>query len=337
MTASSPCGKDLDDRLEAAAAWRVRIEEDATVCHSPAFLSWIADSANREAYGRTTSTWALFGEYTAAPEILALRSQALHRARMAFRRSFFPRRRILRAMAATLVLAAFGGLGAWQFWFGPAEYRTGIGERRTITLEDGSRVSLDSDTEVRVEYSERARNLVLEHGRARFDVAHNVNRPFTVTAEDETVVAVGTSFSVERINNTVLVTMIEGRVVVKSSSGKTKHLSAPARKLTSLIAGQELIVKANALPVIRVANLPVATAWETGRLVFNNEPLGEAVARVNRYTDKPLAVDPSVANVHISGVFNAGDVSAFIDAVTSYFPVSASTSADGRIVLQKRS
>ena len=96
-------------------------------------------------------------------------------------------------------------------------------------------------------------------------------------------------------------------------------------------------MKEDAKPVIRPADLPVATAWESGRLVFNNEPLGEAVERINRYTDRPLKIEPAVANLRISGVFNAGDVGAFIDAVTSYFPVTASTSTDNSILLVKRS
>ena len=81
----------------------------------------------------------------------------------------------------------------------------------------------------------------------------------------------------------------------------------------------------------------MTTAWEAGRLMLNNEPLSEAVERVNRYTNKPILVDPAIANLRVSGAFNAGDVSAFIEAITSYFPVEATTSPDNQIVLQKRS
>ncbi len=175
-------------------------------------------------------------------------------------------------------------------------------------------------------YTQSARQLSLEQGRARFDVSHDISRPFNVTAGNETVVAVGTSFDVERLSGKVLVTLIEGHVVVKSNSDAS----------IALAAGQELVANRDAPPLIKVADMPVVTAWETGRLIFNNEPLDEAVARINRYTDKPLTVEPSAAALHISGVFNAGDIDAFVDAVTSYFPIVASTTADNRIVLQKR-
>ncbi len=325
-------------RLEAAAAWRLRVEEDESVTSSAEFQTWLAERVNLDAYARVSSTWAVFDDFAAAPEIIAIRRDALHRARGASRHWVLSRRQILGTLVASLLVVAMAGIGTWQYVFGSVEYVTGIGERRGVTLNDGSRLSLDSNTAVRVEYSKALRRLVLERGRARFDVAHDVNRPFTVTAGNDTVVAVGTSFNVERLQAKVLVTLLEGRVVVKSSPpAVTRANETPSPKPTSLIAGQELVMKENARPVIRPADLPVVTAWETGRLVFNNEPLCEAVERINRYTDRPVTVEAEVANLRISGVFNAGDVGAFIDAVTSYFPVTASTSADNRVILLKRS
>jgi transmembrane sensor len=84
-------------------------------------------------------------------------------------------------------------------------------------------------------------------------------------------------------------------------------------------------------------DLQVARAWEAGRLLFRDEPLGDAVARVNRYTSHPVEIDPSIASIRVSGVFNAGDVSSFVSAVTSYFPVQAVTTNTNSILLQPRS
>jgi transmembrane sensor len=324
-------------RLEAAAVWRVRIEADESVAQSGEFLAWLADPVNQDAYARASATWDAFGDHLAAPELIAVRRDALHRARQASRQRFVPRRHWLAAIAAVLVLGIFASFMTWQFAFAPVEYATGVGERRAVVLADGSRISLDSETKVAVRYTRTARQLVLEQGRARFDVAHDITRPFSVTAGNETVVAVGTSFDVERLGNKVLVTLIEGHVVVKSASGGATALASLKSRITALTAGQEMIASRDTRPLIEAADLPVATAWESGRLIFNDEPLDEAVARVNRYADKPLTVDPSAAAIRISGVFNAGDVGAFVDAITSYFPVEASTGADDRIVLQKRS
>jgi len=90
-------------------------------------------------------------------------------------------------------------------------------------------------------------------------------------------------------------------------------------------------------PQVKPANMQAATAWEAGQLIFKDVSLDEAVARENRYTDKPVIVDPSVASIRVSGVFNAGDVASFVSAVTSYFPVQATTTSDNEILLQRRS
>jgi transmembrane sensor len=324
--------------VEQASAWRLRVEADGSVSETEDFQAWFADPVNREAYARVCATWDTFEDHLVAPQLIAIRRDALARTRRASFQHVLPGRRHLAAIAAVFVLVCAGGAGAWLYSRLPTEYQTGIGERRAVTLEDGSRVSLDSNSAVQVRYTKTARLLVLQRGRARFDVAHNVNRPFSVNAGTETVVAVGTSFDVERLDSKVLVTLLEGRVVVKSNSGGAPEaVTVEVPKPVTMTAGQQLVASVEAKPVITPASLPVATAWESGRLILNDEPLGEAVERMNRYTDKPLIVDSAVARLRISGVFNAGDVNAFIDAITSYFPVQASTSADNQIVLQKRS
>jgi transmembrane sensor len=219
----------------------------------------------------------------------------------------------------------------------PTYYKTDIGERRIVALPDGSRISMDSDTRVGVTYQQTARSITLERGRSRFDVAHDASRPFTVTAGAQTVVAVGTSFDVERLQSTVLITLIQGQVVIKSAPAAARTEStAPSEKPISLEAGQELVMARNFQPTIVAADLQVARAWEAGRLLFRNELLGDAVARVNRYTTQPIMIDPSIASIRFSGVFNAGDVGSFVSAVTSYFPVQASTTGTNGILLQPR-
>jgi len=213
----------------------------------------------------------------------------------------------------------------------PAYYQTDIGERRVVALPDGSRISMDSDTRVRVAYQKTARSITLDRGRSRFDVAHDSSRPFTVTAGPRTVVAVGTSFDVERLRSTVLITLIQGQVVIKGA--EPELMTAPI----SLNAGEQLVVSRDMKPNIVAADPQVARAWEAGRLLFRDEPLGDAVARVNRYTTHAIQIDPSIASIRISGVFNAGDIGSFVSAVTSYFAVQASTTPDNSILLQPRS
>jgi len=246
-------------------------------------------------------------------------------------------RQIAAAVVVVLVLA--GGVAALRL---PTTYETAVGERRVITLSDGSRLSLDSNTKVTVRYSRRARMLNLERGRSRFDVAHDVTRPFSVTAGAETVIAVGTSFDVERLDGEVVVTLLEGKVVVsptKSDVAVPAENGPQRAKLhdqpVKLSAGQQLVASTTNAPAITPANLQAATAWESGRLEIYDEPLNEVVARVNRYASDPILLDPRIADLRVSGVFNAGDVNAFVDAVTTYFPVEA-VADNGRISLRAR-
>jgi transmembrane sensor len=267
-----------------------------------------------------------------------LRRQALTRLRRTGARRWGTRKLGARVAAAVLALGMFVGGALYLGLRLPKYYETDIGERRMVALPDGSRISMDSDTKVRVMYYKTARAITLDRGRSRFEVAHDPNRPFTVTAGPETVIAVGTSFDVERLQSTVLITLIQGRVVVKNAPpalrGATSGNPEPS---VSLKAGEQLVVARNVKPAIVAADMQVAMAWEAGHLVFRDEPLGDAVVRVNRYTGRPVVVDPSITAIRISGVFKAGDVGSFVSAVTSYFPVQAATTGNNSILLQPRS
>jgi transmembrane sensor len=186
-------------------------------------------------------------------------------------------------------------------------------------------------------YYKTGRSITLDRGRSRFDVAHDPSRPFTVTAGAETVVAVGTTFDVERLPSTVLITLIQGQVVIKDTSPASGSSGNANPASVSLKVGEQFVVAKNVQPAVITADLKIAAAWEAGHLVFRDESLGDAVLRVNRYTDRPVVIDPAIATIRISGVFNAGDIGSFVSAVTSYFPVQATTTGSNSIFLQPRS
>jgi transmembrane sensor len=342
MTAFGDLSPDQQQRLEEATGWRLRLARDPSLGSSAEYLHWCSDPHNASAGAAVGKGWSAVGALDTAPEVLELRRQALERMRRANARRWNPRSIRIGAAAAVLVASVIGASGFYLYrsgripYFNTDSYRTDIGERRIVALPDGSRISMDSDTRVSVRYLKDARSITLERGRSRFDVAHDSTRPFTVTAGPQTVEAVGTSFDVERLQSTVLVTLIQGQVVIKSATG-TAATTGPAESPISLQAGQELVVARNVRPAIVSADPQVARAWEAGRLLFRDEPLGDAVARVNRYTTHPILIDPSIASIRFSGVFNAGDVDSFVSAVTSYFPVQATPTETNSILLQPRS
>src|SRR5689334_21459903 len=166
-------------RLAQAAAWRVRLaENDLEDC--PELSDWLAgDARNLAAWKQVQDDWALFADHATSPEILELRSAALTHAHEASRGRWVRSRRFAIAhrlgIAAAILLLVAGGLFLWMKE--PDIYATRIGERRIVTLADGSQIALDSRSEVRVEYSTHARELTLTRGQARFDVVHDFERP----------------------------------------------------------------------------------------------------------------------------------------------------------------
>ena len=338
MSAFRDLTPDQQKRLEEAAGWQLKLTRDPSSRNSVEYLRWCSDSRNASAREAVGAAWSSVGALGTAPEVLELRRQAQARLREAGARRWNPRTVKLGAAAAALGLVMIGAVVLCLSLFRPTYYQTDIGERRIVALPDGSRISMDSATRVGVTYQKAARSITLERGRSRFDVAHDASRPFTVTAGPQTVVAVGTSFDVERLQSRVLITLIQGQVVIKSApTTATQETTSQPEKPISLKAGEELVVARNVRPAIVAADLTVARAWEAGRVLFRDEPLGDAVARVNRYTTQPIMIDPSIASIRFSGVFNAGDVGSFVSAVTSYFPVQASTTGAKGILLQPRS
>ena len=331
-----------DTRLVEATAWRVHLTE----LESPTtaeFEMWLKEPGSVEAWERVAHAWDYLGEQANAPELIKTRRAALGDAKRASGRRQLPhnRRRIIGAMAAVLVIGLLLSGGVW--WLqSPDDYATALGERRVLTLADGSRVSLDSDSEVTVHFSKSARELQLLRGQARFDVAHDVERPFSVLAGDRKVIATGTAFNIDVGGPNVVVTLIEGHVVVVDVDrplGIVTSIQDPSSRWNSveLKAGQQLAALPQKQPEIVPANIQRVTAWTNGQLMFDNEPLSVVVSRINRYTTTPLVIDdPKIAALRISGVFNTGDVSVFIDVVTHYLPVRAVAQESGAIALKTK-
>lgn len=315
-------GPDADRRMELAVTWFMRVRaQDAGAEDVFELKQWIdQDPLNAVAYQRVSATWAVVGEAASEPQFASRRQDALDDAQRAARQVERGQRRSWMAAAAGIGVVAIAlALSYWTF-FAPLRvqaYETAVGERRTLTLQDGSVVTLDARSRMRVAYSGKGRRITLEEGQARFAVAKDPARPFRVEALQQTVVALGTQFNVEIVAGTVLVTLIEGRISVADTAAQGSG-SAPL----AIEPGQQVVVAtAHRAQVRSHVDVERATAWQSGRLIFDNEPLASAVERVNRYAQTQIVVDPAIANLGISGVFNSGATEAFVGAVVAYFPV----------------
>ena len=327
--------EDMQARLAEAAGWRVRLTE-ADVRSTPEFEVWLRDSDNQTAWAQVSRAWNYFDGVSQAPEILAAREAALKDAqRASAARPVLFRRLAGLAAAAVLVVGVLGGSGYW--WMNrPSDYSTAAGERRVVTLSDGSKLSLDADSEVTVRYGKNERSLRLLKGQARFDVAHDKKRPFSVIAGRQKVIATGTAFNIDMAGPKVLVTLIEGHVVVLEEYDESG--ATPARpKVIELKAGQQLSAAPSTPSEVAQANIQRVTAWTIGQLMFDDEPLSSVIERVNRYGGTQIIItDPKVGAMKISGVFNAGDVLGFVEIVTHYLPVRAVTEDPHTIALESQ-
>jgi transmembrane sensor len=312
------------ERLEEAAAWRVRLAEQ-DLDDSPEFAAWLAaDARNAAAWRQVEDRWSIFMEHATAPEVIDLRCQALAHAHEASRGRWVRSKRFANAhrlgIAAVVVAVVVGMSFFWKLQ--PDVYKTRAGERRVVTLADGSQVALDSRTEVRVRYSQNARELVLAQGQARFDVARDIERPFSVTAGAHKVIAIGTSFNMDLFGPRLLVTLIEGHVMVAD---------------INLDAGEQVVFAPRAAPSVAHVNLGQTTAWENGEVVFENDTLATVVARINRYARQGVVIaDPETSQLRISGVFHTGDIDGFVSTIIAYLPVRADKSGDGTTHLARR-
>ncbi len=337
-------------RAEQAGTWCMRLSEGPLPSDQQAALdAWLdASPRNREAFDEAAATWREIEGAESAPEFLPLRVEALQAARRSGRRGRFLRRLPpWAAIAATLLVVVLTGAGGLWRMQAPKLYETGIGERRVIALSDGSKLSLDAATKVRVRYARDRRELRLEHGRAKFDVARDPLRPFSVAASDKVVVATGTAFSVELLQKQVRVVLYEGRVSVlgrpPSPRAKPRPLPLATRNTAAdqaLTPGRELVapVGVHGAPAVVAPADPGRTlAWEAGQLVFVDEPLASAVERVNRYSADTLAVgDAAAGRVLVTGVFTAGDTQAFVEGVTAAFPLRERAGERGRVLVSSR-
>lgn len=233
-----------------------------------------------------------------------------------------------RAMAGFIAATIFGigGVAMLQKVTAVDRYRTVIGEERSIRLEDGSFVHLNTDTSIEVGMHARERDVRLLRGEARFDVAHDAGRPFIVSAGGSSVRAVGTAFTVRIRSEFTELTVIQGKVAVRDGP-------QPAMMVT---AGTAAAIRGGTIATTRLVPEQIAQriSWQQGMLSFAGETLAQAVEDFNRYRRVPLVIgDPQIASIRIGGTFKANNSDQFVSALEQGFGVRAVRGSDAVLLL----
>ena len=237
-----------------------------------------------------------------------------------------PRRWMIAASFAVALIAS----GSWLYVNRAPTYTTDVGEQRTITLEDGSIVKLNSRSGFKVRMSPTLREIELVDGQALFEVAHDTRRPFIVTSGNSAIRAVGTQFDVNRKHSGTIVTVIEGRVkldtVGASGASVTAPREAPGESRSGdagqiyLSAGEQIRVAASgAMERTANPNTAAAVSWLQQELIFEGQPLADVLEEFNRYTRIPIVLaDPTLADLRVNAVFHTTNPDSLLRFISRY-------------------
>lgn len=286
---------DRDDLLLKALEWFVTLNDaSAGAAERRAFARWMRHPDHAAAYDRAEALWNRFE--IVRPEYERMRQDG----------------RIGRRQA---MLGLFGaGLAlplGWRLAMRP-DYATGIGQRVTLDLADGSRVELGPDSALDVDLRPGERRLHLRRGQAHFQVAADAARPFVVRAGAGQVRALGTGFDVNLLGDEVVVTVTEHAVEVAAGAG------TPA----VLRAGWQMSYGGGPPSPGRQVDLDSATAWQRGRLVFDEAPLGQVLRELGRYRrGRILLRDAGLGALPVSAVIDTADASAALNHLAASLPI----------------
>ena len=296
--------RDLEQR---AAEWLVRRDQPEWSREDQGALdAWIAtDRAHQAAFWRLEHGWKRADRLAALTGATARRTPWpwVHLTRPALRH----------ALAASLALALLlGGLYAFDPFAGAGRVRTdrlvtAIGARRNVTLSDGSRLVINTDSVLRTAVGRARRQVWLDRGEAYFEVAHDARHPFVIHAGDQQITVLGTRFSVRRDAAGVRVAVAEGRVRIENADQGTGSSAVATAGDVAVAHGASLIMNGGSTEAVQDA-----LAWRDGMLAFNQTMLSDAVEEFNRYNTRHLrVVGDKAGRIRIGGTFEATNAPAF--------------------------
>ena len=288
-----------------AAVWIARLHgPNRTPALEQECASWLRRSAlHRAAFEHSTATWDAIDSVTLAA---VFRSPP--------RRELFsmPRPRFIGAACLITALCVVVGTSYWTA-MRDASYATHVGEQRTLTLEDGSRMAINTDTELKVVRGEQVRLIKLAKGEVYFEVAKDPAHPFIVDAGNTQVRAVGTAFSVRREGDKVFTTLFEGKIIVTEVGDCMTPANCSTEK--PMVAGQSLLAHSQAAPSEDVSAIQQVNAWRRGEVVLDAMPLATAIAEINRYSTTHIKIDDEgIQQLPVSGIFSIADAEEFAQA-----------------------
>jgi len=309
---------------DQASAWFARLHaNDVTTAEQEQFKNWYgASRQHAEAYDKICLLWDLL-EAPAKRVEAGLKAEQPAPAQQPLLGKQSHIRRFMAASALTLAMLLSYQLPMhYQNW--QSDYHTAPGQQLTVALDDGSRLTLNTDTALAVDFSAKQRNIELLRGEAYFQVFPDKNRPFIVSNGTAKARAVGTAFSVKKTDADMQVIVSEGTVEVSAGAA-----DAPAW----VHINQQVDYQQGRVGPVMPSNILETLAWQRGQLIFKRQPLSKVIQEVNRYrSGQIMLINPKLKERIVSGVFDTADPSAVIDGIKTTLKVN-SVSLSKQLVL----
>lgn len=312
------------DRREAliaeASVWMARL--DAGQVDQREFDAWRdADPRRAAAFAEVAHTWNRLGVLRGHVETTQPEPQAS---------PHLSRRAMLQAASVVGIAAVGTGLFAPRV-FARNRASTGVGERRSLVLADGSRMELNTDTVVTWRLQRDLRKVWLERGQAALSVADDHARPFVLSASRiDTQLSPG-QFDARLRDGTLDLTILSGRAqpqgrAAMEAAGGPRDVTGPS----SLLITPARIVDRP----LSDADVNITTSWRRGEIVFDGEPLATAVQEYNRYLTRKLVIgDRNLASLRLGGRFMTSNPDGFLTALNQAFGVRAVDSGQNQLLL----
>jgi transmembrane sensor len=313
---------------QQAIWWQARLSSDLLDDRQRReFQAWLAESPEHaDAWQAINSFWTGLDSLTLADISDAASGQVLEfppaKSGRAAQSSFKPGL----ALAASLLLTlsfAYQHLGFYL-----ADYRSATGLQWQVDLADGSSILLNSASAVSVDFSDNRRLITLHRGEAFFKATADGKRPFVVKTEAGEVQALGTAFDVKSQEGDVGVTVFEHAVKITTAGGEIKERLSEA---------EQLVFSRNHINVVSHVNLQRAAAWHQQRMVFQDKPLSEVVAELDRYRPgKIVILDDAIKSLPITGVFDIADTGVALQAIEQSLPVKVRKITESLVLLSAK-
>ena len=317
--------------LAEAAAWIARLHgSERTPAVESAFREWLsADPAHVNAFARATDVWDVIPGAASFTSRSSLRPAGMSDELTVNAQTWF----LVRWAACAMLLAAIAGVTA--FLTRDPIYVTAPGQLHDVTLPDGTRVSLNTNSRLVVAYAQTERRVSLERGEGVFEVTRDPSRPFVVQAGTEQIRALGTTFVVRKEEHEVAVTLIEGKVEISTRSRHLAGEAAGTSGSTVLAPGERAVVRSGSRVSFDRPTMAAVTAWQRGEVMFDDVSLEYAASEINRYGNALVVrVRPELAGLRISGVFQTAHPEEFAAAMARLHRLSVRRE-DAQIVLSR--